>query len=60
MLRLSPLEYGISSTHASTFAPWNVMRRAMMRPMSPEPRITTRLPGITPSMFTSRCAVPAV
>ena len=36
------------------------MRRAMMRPMSPEPRITTRLPGMIPSMFTSRCAVPAV
>jgi len=59
-LRVSPLEYGISSTHASTCAPSNVIRRAMMSPMSPEPRITTRRPGIQPSMFTNRCAVPAV
>ena len=48
------------SMHASTFAPWNVRRRAMMRPMSPDPRITTRLPGMMPSMFTRRCTVPAV
>ena len=37
-------EYGITSTHASTCAPSSVMRRAIIRPMSPLPRITTRLP----------------
>ena len=36
------------------------MRRAMMSPMSPEPKITTRFPGMRPSRFTSFCAVPAV
>ncbi len=32
----------------------------MIRPMSPEPTITTRLPGMQPSMFTRRWARPAV
>ena len=36
------------------------MRRAMISPMSPLPRITTRFPGIQPSMFTYRWAAPAV
>ena len=44
----------------STFAPSQTMRRAMMSPMSPDPRITTRRPGIMPSMLTRRCAQPAV
>ena len=44
MFRVRPPEYGMTSMQASTFAPSSVMRRAMMRPMSPEPRMTTRLP----------------
>ena len=60
MLRLSPEEYGMSSATSFTSAPSHVMRRAMMRPMSPLPRITTLRPGRKPSMFTSRCAQPAV
>ena len=59
-MRFKPPEYGISSATQSTFAPSSVMRRAMIRPMSPLPRITTRRPGRQPSMLTSRCAVPAV
>ena len=48
----------ISATHC-TFAPSRVIRLAMIRPISPDPRITTFLPGIKPSRFTSFCAVPA-
>ncbi len=40
--------------------PSSVMRRAMMRPMSPEPSITARLPGKNPSMLMNRCTTPAV
>ena len=47
------------STQASTSAPCSFIRRAIIRPMSPEPRITTRLPGMYPSRFTKRWAVPA-
>ena len=36
------------------------MRRAMMRPMSPEPRMTTSLPGMRPSRLVNFWAVPAV
>ena len=39
-------EYGISSQTAFTFAPSRVILLAMMSPISPEPRITTSLPGI--------------
>ena len=60
MLRLRPEEYGISSQTIFTFAPSQVMRRAMMRPMSPEPSITTSRPGRYPSMLHRRCAQPAV
>ena len=49
----------MTSATAWTFAPSNVIRRAMIRPMSPLPRITTSRPGISPSIFTSRWAVPA-
>ena len=48
ILRFKPPEYGISSATQSTFAPSSVMRRAMIRPMSPLPRITTRRPGRQP------------
>ena len=50
----------MTSATAWTLAPSRVMRRAIIRPMSPLPRITTSRPGISPSMFTSRWAVPAV
>ena len=50
----NPEEYGMISTQASTFAPCRVIRRAMISPMSPEPRITTRFPGMKPSRFTKR------
>ena len=39
-------EYGISSQTALTFAPSRVILLAIIRPISPEPRITTSLPGI--------------
>ena len=35
-------------------------RRAMLRPLSPEPRMATRRPGSTPWRLTRRCARPAV
>ena len=60
MLRVRPAEYGISSTTAFTWAPSRVILLAMMRPISPEPRMTRFLPGIIPSMFTNFCAFPAV
>ena len=60
MFLLSPPEKGMSSATHATCAPSSVMRRAMMRPMSPDPRITTSLPGRRPSMLTSLWAVPAV
>ena len=59
-MRVRPPEYGMISTQARTFAPSSVIRRAIIRPISPEPRISTRLPTIKPSQFKSRCAVPAV
>ncbi len=48
-----------SATH-STWAPSKVSRRAMIRPMSPEPRITTRRPTIRFLVFIRFWAVPAV
>ena len=60
MLRLRPEEYGISSTTANTFAPSISILLAMIRPMSPEPSITTLFPGILPSMFVKYWAVPAL
>ena len=54
------LHDGMISATSFTSAPSHVMRRAMMRPMSPLPRMTTLRPGRKPSMFTSRCAQPAV
>ena len=59
MFRLKPPEYGMISTTFLTFAPSSVIRLAIIRPMSPEPNITTSRPGIRPSMFTNFCAVPA-
>ena len=41
-------------------APSRVIRRAMMSPMSPLPRITARRPTIFPSMLMNRWAAPAV
>ena len=49
----------ISLTH-KTFAPSKVMRRAMMSPISPDPKMTTRLPGNQPFKLTYFCAVPAL
>ena len=43
-MRVRPPEYGMTSTQASTLAPSSVIRRAMIRPMSPLPRMSTRLP----------------
>ena len=60
ILRLRPEEYGISSTTARTFAPSRVILLAIMRPMSPEPRMTTLLPGIFPWILVKYCAVPAL
>ncbi len=60
MFLISPPEYGISSHTAFTSAPSSVMRLAMIRPISPEPRITASLPGRHPFWFTSFCAVPAL
>ena len=37
-----------------------LQRQAMMSPMSPEPRMTTRFPGMIFSRFTRFCTVPAV
>ena len=48
MLRRSPLECSMISQTHSTFAPSSVMRRAMISPISPEPRMTTRFPGRCP------------
>ena len=59
IFRFRPPEYGISSATALTSAPSKVIRLAMISPISPDPRITTFFPGIKPSMFTRRCAVPA-
>ena len=50
----------MSSQTASTFAPSRVIRRAMMRPMSPEPRMTARFPGSSPLRLTNFWAAPAV
>ena len=42
MFRVSPPEYGISSSTIFTSAPSRRMRRAMIRPISPDPKITDR------------------
>ena len=60
MLRFNPLEYGQSSTHPTTFAPSKLIRLAMISPISPDPKISTFLPTIYPSIFTYLCAAPAV
>ena len=60
MLRTRPDGYGWISTTARTLQPTSVSLRAMIRPMSPEPTITMRFPGMHPSMFTRRWASPAV
>jgi len=60
MFRVSPPESSMISHTASTLAPSNVILRAIIRPMSPEPRITIRFPGINPFIFTNFWAVPAV
>ena len=59
ILRRRPLGVGLISNTPATRAPANVRRRAMMRPMSPEPRITTLLPGAQPCKFMKFCAEPA-
>ena len=59
MLRFNPPEYGINSATTLTFAPSNVIRLAMISPISPDPKITTSRPGMKPSIFTNLCAVPA-
>ncbi len=41
---LQPPNVLISSTTASTRAPSSASRRAIIKPISPEPRIITRLP----------------
>lgn len=45
MFLVRPAEKGITSQTSFTSAPSRVRRRAIIRPMSPEPRITTFLPG---------------
>ena len=60
MLRDRPPGKGRISTTPFTWAPSQTSRRAMISPMSPEPRMTTSRPGRYPSMFTKRCARPAV
>ena len=52
MLRERPLGAGFASYTPSTPAPSRVSRRAIISPMSPEPRITQRLAGICPNRFT--------
>ena len=59
IFRFNPPEYGISSATTCTSAPSRVILLAMIRPISPDPRITTLRPGRYPSMLTRRCAVPA-
>ena len=46
-------EYGMSSATTCTLAPSKVILLAMIRPISPEPSITTFRPGMYPSIFTS-------
>ena len=60
MLRLRPLAWAMSSNTPTTSTPSSVRRRAMIRPMSPEPRMATRRPGSTPSTLTNFWASPAV
>ena len=60
MLRVRPEGVGFASYTPSTCAPSSVRRRAMMRPMSPLPRMTHFFVGRTPSRFVKCCAVPAV
>ena len=59
-LRRRPLAYGMSSYTPSTEIPSSVQRRAMISPMSPEPKITAREPGLRFSILMYRCARPAV
>ena len=60
ILRVSPPESSMISQTAFTSAPSNVILLAMIRPISPDPKMTIFLPGIYPFMFTNFCAVPAV
>ena len=59
-LRASPPGAGRCSATHRTLAPSRVIRRAMMRPMSPEPRTTTRRPTRRFLVFIRFWAVPAV
>ena len=59
-LRRRPLAYGMSSYTPSTETPSSVQRRAMISPMSPEPKMTAREPGLRFSILMYRCARPAV
>ena len=56
----SPLGYGWISNTASTLAPSNVMRLAMIMPMSPEPKIITWRPTILFFRLMYVWATPAV
>ena len=59
-LRRRPLAYGMSSYTPSTEIPSSVQRRAMISPISPEPKMTAREPGLRFSILMYRCARPAV
>ena len=60
MFRSSPPGAGFCSATHSTWAPSRVSRRAMIRPMSPDPRTTTRRPTMRFLVFIRFWAVPAV
>ena len=49
----------ISATQ-TTFAPSRVRRLAIIKPISPLPKITTLLPVMNPVILQIFCAVPAV
>ena len=58
-LRRRPDGCGINSCTPTTSAPCDAKRRAMISPMSPDPRITARRPGRHPWRFMKFCALPA-
>ena len=57
---VNPAEYGMISTTAFTSIPLQRKRRAIIRPISPEPTITADLPGSLPLQLSNFCAAPAV
>ena len=59
ILRASPPLCGIISYTPSTCEPSQTRRRAIISPISPEPKITTLSPTFFPSMLMSFCAQPA-